>query len=179
MPILLEISKRKGDGKNIFLEAGCWLGGSSIKFSLLCDVFNYPLHIFDSFEGVEVGNESSEEKHFSGTYIGPIEQVKSNIKRFGCIDVCIFHKGWFHDTMKTLKNPVRICYIDCDLSKGTKEVLSAVVPNLSCDGTIYSQDYYIRSIREMLHQNEIWEELDLSMPNINHVARNLAKLKFT
>lgn len=179
IPILIEISERNGDGKEVFVEAGCWLGGSTIKFSLLCQAFHYPLHVFDSFSGVEFNTESSEEEaKFFGEYIGPFEQVKSNIKTFGCLEVCTFHKGWFEDTINEVQFPVRMAYIDCDLSKGTKEILSVVVPNLSKDGTVYTQDYQIISLRTMLHKKSTWDTLKLPEPKINHVARNLATLKF-
>ena len=179
IPILIEISERKGNGMEVFVEAGCWLGGSTIKFSLLCEAFNYPLHVFDSFAGVEFNAESSEEEsRFFGEYVGPLDQVRNNVKTFGCLEVCTFHKGWFEDTMREVQFPVRLAYIDCDLSKGTKEVLSVVVPNLSKDGIVYTQDYQITSLRKMLHETSTWTNLNLPVPTVNHIARNLATLKF-
>ena len=52
MAIIAADIARKPEG-NLFIEAGCWNGGSSCKFSLLCKRYGYSLHIYDSFEGVE------------------------------------------------------------------------------------------------------------------------------
>ena len=179
IPIFIEMSRRKISGDEILLEAGCWKGGSSAKFSLVCKEFYYKLHIFDSFEGVEPGDENNiEEKKFYGEYVGRLEEVQENIRNYGAFSVCTFHKGWFKDTMKELGSPVRIAYIDCDLAKGTREVLEAVVPKLVVDGVIYSQDYHITRIKELLHNNETWQSLNVKTPVINHIARNLASIKW-
>jgi len=176
MPIMMEVSQKKGNFTQSFVEAGCWMGGSSVKFSVICKMMGYNLQIFDSFEGVQPGDVSIPESIFYGEYVGPIEVVKGNIKKYGDISICSFHKGWFENTFKDYNTLTKFVYIDCDLSKGTIDVLSGVLNNLDktekC--TIYTQDYHILTVKETLDSDETWKKLGVGKPSIRHVARNLA-----
>jgi hypothetical protein len=67
------------------VEAGCYQGGSSAKFGIVCEALGYRLHIYDSFEGVEPLTEE-EKLHghdFSGEYAVPEALVRSNIGQYG------------------------------------------------------------------------------------------------
>lgn len=178
VPIFKDILDRKGDGTSVVVEAGCWNGGSTAKYSLVCRLANYPLHVYDSFEGVEPGDEAHEEAFFYGTYAGPLELVKANVEKYGSIEVCTFHKGFFIDSMKDFNYKTYVVYIDCDLSKGTLEVLQATYPHLISGAKVYSQDYHIPSIKEMLHQDATWASMQMPKPNITHIVRNVALLDF-
>lgn len=47
------IAKRKAKPGEIIIEAGCYNGGSTTKFSHICKIQGFALLVFDSFEGVE------------------------------------------------------------------------------------------------------------------------------
>jgi O-methyltransferase len=143
------------------IEAGCWQGGSTAKWSLACRLLGYGLHIYDSFEGVEARTDVEGQHDFTGEYAAPLETVRQNLVRHGNLSPCTFHKGWFVDTMQpgSVPGPVRLVYIDCDLVKGTKEVLAGVVPVLSDDGVVASQDGQIRAVAEFLARPATWESL--------------------
>lgn len=168
------------DGEGV-VEAGCWMGGSSAKLSMFCSLFGYQLHTYDSFEGVEdrTAQEGAGGTDFSGSYAAQLEIVRSHIASYGEISVCHFHKGWFADTLAKSppEFPVRGAYIDCDLVKGTVEVLAGVLPSLVADGWIYSQDYHIASVRDVLHSKETWKQLGKETPRVEHVYRNLARVR--
>lgn len=178
VPIFAKILSRKGNGSEVVVEAGCWNGGSTAKYSLVCKLAGYQLHVYDSFQGVEQVDSDSPEAFFSGTYAGPLELVKANVTNYGDISVCTFHKGWFVDTMKGFNQKAFVVYIDCDLSKGTLEVLEATYPCLIPQALIYSQDYHIPSIKELLHTPSTWQQLNIPMPKIKHLVRNVAELDF-
>lgn len=139
------------------VEAGCFNGGSAAKFSILCKELGYALHVYDSFEGVEplTEEEKSVSYDFSGKYAASQEKVRANIQRFGEIDICVFHKGWFADTIAHgVPHPIRVAYIDCDVTKGTQEALQGILPAVTQDGRVFSQDFHIKPVREMLRSRD-------------------------
>jgi len=172
---LFEHHARNGE---IVVEAGCWKGGSSAKFSILCKFLNHELWIFDSFQGVERANESG--FSFAGEYAASRSELLENLTRFGEIDVCHIVEGWFSETLSrtAVPRPVRLAYIDCDLAKGTQEVLRGLVPMLAPDGLIFSQDYHLRPVRLLLNNPKTWRELDVPPPVIRPLCGNLASIRF-
>lgn len=163
----------------VVVEAGCWKGGSSAKFSLLCRRFGYKLHIFDSFEGVEPGHAEPGAYDFSFEYKAGKEEVEYNLQKFGDLSVCVLHKGWFKDSFREpFKLPVRLVYIDCDLASGTQEVLRGCLPELSPDGVVFTQDFHIKAIRSMLEDPETWKDSPRGKPEIQYRTGHLAELWF-
>src|SRR5262249_22149050 len=148
----------------------------SAKFSIICKMLGYKLHIFDSFEGVEEMELTPEEKKisydFSHEYKAAETTLRSNLMRFGEISVCFIHKGWFKDTIgvNQIKQPVRIGYIDCDLAKGTHEVLTGIMSALVEDGCIFSQDFHIPPVRQLLYNPDTWNKFGRGTPTITQVS---------
>ncbi|MEO7961306.1 MAG: TylF/MycF/NovP-related O-methyltransferase [Ginsengibacter sp.] len=176
--LILENANDSADANAAVVEAGCWLGGSSAKLSQACAVSGRQLHIYDSFAGVEPGDPSNREAHFFGTYVGAEEIVRRNVERFGDMAVCTFHKGWFIESFKNYDMKTGIVYIDCDLTKATMEVITAVQPHLLDGGKIFTQDYHISSVREALHDTKTWEMLHILPPKIQKLERNTASLNW-
>jgi O-methyltransferase len=157
-------SNRRGE---IVVEAGCWQGGSTAKLSVLADAYGLQLHVYDSFEGVADVQEG--ELDFRGSYASPLRVAQANVQRFGNIDICTFHPGWFEETVAVAppEGAIACVYIDCDLARGTREVLGGVAPGLTEDALVFTQDYHIPAVREMLG--------DFSIPAVP-IVRNLALL---
>lgn len=160
----------------VMIEAGCWAGGSTAKFSMLCRLQGYRLLVYDSFEGVEQTDQAGYD--FSGEYAADIDSVKRNVGRYGDIEVCEFFKGWFADTLAAdpVRDPVAFVYIDCDLAKGTFETLQGALPSFVDDGVVFSQDYHIPVVRELLHDADTWRRLGRAQPRIEYLVHNLARL---
>jgi Macrocin-O-methyltransferase (TylF) len=171
-PILVDLMRRPASPGEIVIEAGCWNGGSAAKFSIVCKMFGYRLHLYDSFQGV---------REWGFAYRAQQSAVTQNIREYGDEGVCAVHPGWFKDTLwnRPVPFPVRLAYIDCDVPAGTRQVLSAVVPSLARDGVVYTQDYHIRNVRQVLHDGATWMELGVKSPTIRYVVRNLAQLTFS
>jgi O-methyltransferase len=176
------LAERRARPGEIMIEAGCWQGGSSTKFSLVCERLGYRLHIHDSFEGVEFSSPEHQgrEWEFGGQYAAPEERVRENLRRYGALAVCDTRPGWFSETLAKapVPHPVRVAYIDCDLGKGTNEVLRGVVPSLAEDGCIFSQDYHIEPVRRVLQDPETWRSLNRGVPRIRVLGQYLASLRF-
>lgn len=176
------LAERHARSSEILLEAGCFNGGSSAKFSIMCAMLGYNLCIFDSFEGVEemTDEEKGASYDFSGQYKALEETVRENIKKYGEIGVCSFYKGWFKDTLAVegAPKPVRVAYIDCDLATGTREVLQGIVPALVSDGWIFSEDYHIQPVFAVLHRDDTWLPFGKGLPTIVRLGEKIAGIRF-
>jgi O-methyltransferase len=172
------IAERPASNHEIVLEAGCWKGGSTCKFSIVCEFFGYKLHVYDSFEGVEPIHEGGYD--FSGEYCSSEKEVKDNLHQYGVIEVCELHKGWFSETLKpTYVNfSIRTAYIDCDLAKGTEDVLKGILPHLVNDGAIFTQDYHIPSVKRLFNDPATWQRLGATQPIVKPLHHHLAIVKF-
>jgi O-methyltransferase len=153
---------------NAFVEAGCWHGGSSAKFSLLCELLGLELDLYDSFQGVEDVSEVVGEWGYSGQYASPEKTVRANLTRFGGKAPLHVHAGWFADTLEKqpLKITVACAYIDCDIAKGTYEALSGIVRALAPRTVVFSQDYHIAPVTVLLDNPATWTRMAVPRPAI-------------
>jgi O-methyltransferase len=121
------------------IECGTWKGGSAANLSLVCRMVGRRLRIFDSFEGLPVGEAGDREARFyqSGDYCGTLEEVKRNIRRYGAIETCEFVRGWFKDTLPQLSSPVLLAFLDVDLEASLDSCVRHIWPNLIEEGYIF------------------------------------------
>jgi hypothetical protein len=117
---------------------------------------------------VEQLDSKGKEWSFGGQYACSEENVRRNVEIHGEAQCCEFHKGWFSATLAGAKlaGPVRLAYIDCDLAKGTLEVLQSVMPALAPSGVVFSQDFHITPVRRLLLDQETWSSLRVAVPEI-------------
>ena len=154
----------------VFVEAGCFKGGSTAKFSLIANFLKRPLYVFDSFEGLP---NNSEEHTFSamghsikgwfskGNFSGRLEEFRCNIEQHGNLSECEFFKGWFSDTMPGFKQPVAAAFVDVDLASSTKTCLQYLYPLLIPGGIICSQDGDFPLVIEVFKDKLFWDELTI------------------
>ncbi len=162
----------------VMIEAGCWKGGSTAKFSLLCAQLGLDLHVYDSFQGVPVGQSDPTDYDFSAEFASSESEVLANLRRHGRAEVCTLHPGWFADTIVAdgPPGPVRLVYIDCDLAGGNRQVLQAVVPALVPDAIVLSQDFHIPAVRDLLADPETWEQFGVAQPRVEPIAWCTARI---
>jgi O-methyltransferase len=174
--VVLSNSRPKRGG--IFVEAGCWHGGSSAKFSFLCELMGLELHVYDSFQGVEDVSRVAGEWEYSGQYASPEETVRENLNKFGSKAPLSLYPGWFAETLAKTppKGPVACAYIDCDIAKGTYEVLAGVLPSLASGATVFSQDYHIAPVTALLDSEATWQRLGVPVPTITPYDRRMVGL---
>jgi hypothetical protein len=177
------LATRKAKVDEVVVEAGCWKGGSAAKLSIICKMLGYRLMVYDSFSGVEtppLDQQEREEKSFFGEYAAAEGLVRDNLKKYGEPEVCQIVKGWFRDTLAKapVPHPVRLAYIDCDLLKGTEEALMGLVPSLVDDGYIFSEDYHLQSVRNLLCQPGSLERFGKGPMLVTPLGEKLASIKF-
>lgn len=163
------------------VEAGCFKGGSTAKFSLAAQMANRRLVVFDSFEGIPDNQEAHGRNIFGedasqafpkGSYCGALQEVKDNVTRFGTLQVCDFVKGWFEDTMVHFDRPIAAAYIDVDLASSTRTCLKYLYPLLVPGGVLFSQDGHLPLVIEVLNDERFWEkEVGYPRPQIEGLGR--------
>ena len=121
------------------IECGTYKGGSAANLSLVCRIVGRKLKIYDSFEGLPEGNPSDRQAEYykKGDYCGAMDEVRSNIEKYGAIECCEFIKGWFDHTMPLLNYPVLLAFLDVDLEESLDTCVRYIWPNLVDEGYIF------------------------------------------
>jgi len=168
------------ESNGVVVEAGCFKGGGTAKFSLAADIVGRKLVAFDSFEGIPENDEPQDKDIFGwkarvfkkGDYCGTLEEVISNVTRFGKIERCRFIKGWFDDTMPDFKEPISAIYIDVDLASSTRTCLKYLFPLLERGGILYSQDGHLPLVVDVFSDDDFWlKEVGCKKPLIQGLGR--------
>lgn len=161
------------------VEAGCWNGGSTAKFSLLCQRFGRKLWVYDSFQGVMEHARASWKYNYAGEYAAPEALVRQNVARFGVPAGVSFVAGWFSDTLTVTPPPaIAIAYIDCDVAEGTRDALIGITQTLTSGGAVFTQDYHIPTVRKLLDDPALWQSLTVDPPRITPEAHHTARLEW-
>lgn len=169
------------------VEAGAYKGGSTAKFSLFAKRVGRKLVVFDSFEGLPDNTEDHDKSVFGysikdwfrgGEFCGSLEEVQSNVSRFGELDVCDFVKGWFDDTMPVFRTRIAAAYLDVDLASSTKTCLKHLWPLIVPGGVVYSQDGDFPLVIAVLEDEHFWQnEVGCEKPHIEGLgAKKLIRI---
>jgi O-methyltransferase len=141
----------------VIVEAGCFKGGSTAKFSLIAEKTGRALFVFDSFKGIPENTEPHAKDIFgypasfeAGSYSGSFDEVKATVARYGRINRCTFFPGWFEDTMPHFKEPVAAAYLDVDLASSTATCLRYLYPTIVPGGFLASQDGHLPLVIDVL-----------------------------
>lgn len=135
------------------VEAGVWRGGACIfangvlkelgeeRSIYVCDIFD------NTFPKPQHECDSWTEKHDFSALAVTMEDVKTNFDKFTLLtDNVIFVKGWFNETLKTIKEPVSILRIDGDTYQSTLDTLQ-LEKNIPSGGFIIMDDWAIHTSR--------------------------------
>jgi O-methyltransferase len=164
----------RATGEGVIVEAGCFKGGGTAKFSLATAIVGKQLVVFDSFKGLPHNTEPHSESIFGapisfheGVYKGALEEVKDYVSKYGRIDHCKFVKGWFDDTLPNFRDPISVIYLDVDLVSSTRACLKYLYPLLEPNGVLFSQDAHIPLVIELLDSDKFWlNEVGCRKPRI-------------
>jgi len=150
------------------VECGCFKGSSTTTLSLACSMVGRRLIVCDSFEGLPTPTAGDEvhvslqfgrfERYSKGEYQGALEEVRSNVTRLGEPRVCTFVKGYFDQTLSSLRGPFSMIFLDVDLHESLRTCLEQLWPKLSEGGFLYTHeaqqlDYVGRFFNDAWWQN--------------------------
>jgi len=168
-----------GDPNAVFVEAGCYKGSSTAKFSLAADIAGRTLVVFDSFDGIPYNSEPHSKDIFGnhvgfggGNYRASLEEVQCNVASYGSIKACLFVKGWFQDTLPNFKEQVAAIYLDVDLASSTRMCLKYLYPLLRPGGVCLSQDGHLPLVIEVFKDEKLWtQEIGCKPPHVEGLGR--------
>jgi O-methyltransferase len=165
------------DTPGVVVECGCFKGGSTINLSLGCALAGRELSVYDSFQGLPEP-EKADLAHMlldrpvlhayeAGMYSGGLEEVRANVARYGKIDVCSFHPGFFSDSMADFSTPCVVAFVDVDLRSSLEDCVRALWPNLVDGGAIYIHEAEHREMVDLFYDQEWWNrELGVDAPGL-------------
>jgi O-methyltransferase len=149
------------------VECGCYRGGSTVNLSLAAAMTGRELHVFDSFEGLPtplaggaenvVHHERAKNSYERGMYAAPLDEVRENVRRFGDIGVCHFHKGWFDDTLAGFAEPCVAAFCDVDLRASLETCVRAIWPTMVDGGALFVHEARHHEIASLFFDEDWWE----------------------
>ena len=159
LAMALKILETPPDVPGDIVECGTWKGGCAANLSLVCRIVGRRLRIYDSFEGLPAGEPGDREAtgYKKGDYSGTLEEVKSNIERYGAIECCEFVKGWFKDTLPGSKFPVLLAFLDVDLEASLDTCVRNIWPNLVDTGYIFIDECVGVNYCALFYSEKYWE----------------------
>jgi O-methyltransferase len=157
------------------VEAGCYKGGSTAKFSIAARMARRELVVFDSFQGIPKHTEDHGTNIFGkpvtfaeGEYTGSLEEVTRNVRTYGEIDACRFIQGWLKDTLPGFHEPIAAIYLDVDLAESTRTCLKYLYPLLRPGGMLYSQDGHLPLVLKVFDDDAFWrDEVGCHKPHVH------------
>jgi O-methyltransferase len=152
----------------VIVECGCYKGGSTVNLSLVAAMCGRRLHVFDSFEGLpepdagDAGHvvmaEGLVRTYTPGAYAGTLNEVKSNVRRFGAPAASTFHKGLFSDTLPEFDEPVVFAYLDVDLATSEKTCVRHLWPLLVPGAFVFTDEAHHLEIAELFFDRQWWKD---------------------
>ena len=187
LEFVLDMLRAPRNVDGCFIEAGCFKGGSTAKFSIIAKMLGKKIFVFDSFEGLPENREEHSESlqghsikgwFEPGNFSGTLSEVKRNIARFGELDVCHFMPGWFDKTMPHFSEPVLAGFIDVDLASSTKTCLQFLYPRLVEGGALCSQDGDFPLVVEVFKDLDFWKnEVGADMPLMKGLGKKITRIQ--
>lgn len=150
------------------VECGCYKGGSTVNLSLVSALCGRELEVFDSFEGLPNPAEI-DKKHIlidfnethqyaKGSWAGTLNEVKTNITKYGKIDVCNFNCGYFDRTLPSFKRKCVFAFLDVDLRRSLEECVRYLWPLLYDGSYLFTHESTHMEIASLFFDNEWWSQ---------------------
>ena len=158
LAMALKILETPPDVPGDVIECGTYKGGAAANLSLVCRIAGRKLKIYDSFEGLPEGEPADREAKYykKGDYLGTLDEVKSNIKRYGAIECCEFVKGWFKDTLPKLDSPILLAFLDVDLEASLHTCVRYIWPHLVDQGYIFTDECVGTNYVALFYSEKWW-----------------------
>jgi O-methyltransferase len=160
LAMALKLFETPPEVKGDVVECGTWKGGSAANLSLACRIVGRKLRIFDSFEGLPAGDSLDREAKLykAGEYAGSLEEVRSNIQKYGALECCEFVRGWFKETLPDLHSPVVLAFLDVDLEASLDTCVRYIYPNLTSQGFIFIDEVLGTDYCALFYSERWWKE---------------------
>lgn len=136
---LRQAERDEGD----FAEFGVFKAGSAavIGAAMQHQGSKRSLHLFDSWIGFPETSSHDPDRLGAGMLATPKDEAVALLDGAGVLDRCVFHDGFFEETLSQLTEPIGFAHVDCDLYGGTVQVLQHLFPLMTPGATIIVDDY--------------------------------------
>jgi O-methyltransferase len=151
------------------VECGCWYGGSTANLSLICDIVDRDLIVYDSFEGLpppEKGDLYAKDEA-TGLLRAEVDLVRENVRRFGAVGRCTFRKGWFSDTLPDHKEPIALAFLDVDWQASLDDCVRNLWPHLTDKGYVFIDEFVLTDYCALFWSERYWKtRFDTTPPGL-------------
>ena len=165
---LLEIPPGKAGA---VVECGCWKGGATVNLSLICKLTGRTLKVYDSFEGLPppvdgdvIANKTFKKGFVPGVFGGTLEEVTENVRRYGAIDVCEFHKGWFENSLPGHEGDIVLMFLDVDFYSSLHDCLINLWPHIVDKGFVFLDEYLNLPYCAVFYSEKYWDKYFSTVP---------------
>jgi O-methyltransferase len=142
------------------VECGCYKGAMTVNLSIICKIVRRRLHVYDSFEGLPPPTARDfwpANVPFSpGVFKGSLEEVRGNVQRFGVLEVCEFHKGWFKDTLPQHEGDIALAVVDVDYYSSLYDCVVNLWPHLVEGGFFFIDEYVFIDYCALFYSERFW-----------------------
>lgn len=157
--------------KGNVVECGCYKGGATVNLSLACAAVGRELRVYDSFEGLPPPTKGDHvaERAFKDGFIprvfkGGLEEVGCNVRKYGNINVCRFHKGWYKDTLPRHEGPIAFAFWDVDHYDSLHDCLLNLWPWLQKGAYLFMDEYRNMSYSSVFFSEKYWDKYFSDVP---------------
>jgi len=144
--------------KGVVVECGCWRGGATAMLSVVCDIADRQMIVYDSFQGMPEAYPGDEmaDPAATGFLKGPLECVRANVRKYGVLERCTFVKGWFENTLPHHKEDILLAYLDVDYQKSLHDCVTNLWPWLVDEGYVFVDEFLILSYCGLFWSERWW-----------------------
>jgi hypothetical protein len=149
------------------IECGAFRGGSTAQLSWLAKFTGRKLYVCDSFQGlpepakseaqVSIFNEQRTHTYKKGDYTAGLEEVKANVARYGCPEVCEYVPGFFNKSLPGLNLKPAAIFLDVDLISSAHDCLKSLWPRLKKGGYVFTHEAESETYMQGLMDRKWWQ----------------------
>lgn len=144
------------------VECGCFKGGMSAKFSVICKELQKDLYLIDSFQGLpcdelSIAWNGRQNLFKKGRWKGSISEVKENIRKYGEYDICKFREGWFEDIIEEIDIYPSFIFIDVDIVSSAQTCIKHFWKRLR-GNRFYTHEACYKTFMNGILDEKWWEE---------------------
>jgi hypothetical protein len=162
--------------KGAIVECGCWMGGSTTNLSLVADIVDRDLIVYDSFEGLPKAEQGDKRAKAAteGYFKGDLDIVQGHVRDHGVIDRVQFRKGWFDATLPHHTEPIVLCFIDVDYEASLHDCVVNLWPHLTAKGHLFIDEYVLLDYCALFFSERFWKTyFDAPPPGMQGVGTGI------
>jgi hypothetical protein len=161
----------KNAAKGDVIECGCYKGASTAALSLLCRETGRKLFVCDSFRGLPADDGVHHYPHLGvtttyveGSFAGSLPEVKTNISRWGAIEVCEFVPGFFSESLKGFSQSLALGFFDVDLRSSIEDCIRNLWGCFIDGAHIFTDDSCDMDVVNVWFDRSFWAGLGTTPP---------------